>query len=495
MRNFILRHERGFLRTMEIVPGLITWNVILFPYWGILVVPTVVAYYILIFNLYWFYQSFLIAVAAVVSHLRIQSTKKKNWLRELEKFPDWQKVNHVVIIPTYKEPLHTLRRALTSLAEQTLPREQIIPVIAMEARENKKERAKKVLALKEEFSKIFPRLTFTVHKLTKGEIIGKASNERHAALVVKRNIGKNAMDMDYLTVTSSDADHVFHRKHFAVLTHKFLENPRRYLYFWQPVVMFYNNIWKLPAITRVTNSLSSIVVLSFLSRRDRLINQQNYSLSFKLLDEAGYWDPEKIPEDWGLFFKAFYKKGGKLEVDPIYLPLFADALESTSSLKTMKNQYSQIKRWAWGVSDFPWIMRNYLVTPGVPFWDKTTRLMNLLWAHLLWPVYWFAITIGLNLSILISPEFGRTTLGFMIPKISSFILTAALSFLVVLLALDHHYKPKRPKNFPRWRAALIPLEFVLMPVSGLIFGSLPALDAHTRLMLGRHITYKVTEKV
>ena len=31
-----------------------------------------------------------------------------------------------------------------------------------------------------------------------------------------------------------------------------------------------------------------------LPRKDRLINQQNYALSFKLLHKADYWDPDKI---------------------------------------------------------------------------------------------------------------------------------------------------------------------------------------------------------
>jgi len=34
-----------------------------------------------------------------------------------------------------------------------------------------------------------------------------------------------------------------------------------------------------------------------------------------------------------------------------------------------------------------------------------------------------------------------------------------------------------------------------MPIAGFIFTALPGLDAHTRLMLGKYIEYKVTEKV
>jgi hypothetical protein len=366
----------------------------------------------------------------------------------------------------------------------------------MEFREPKESRDEKVTALKKKFKGVFGKFIVTVHTLAENEIIGKSSNERYSAIAVKKELSEEKdFNIDYLTVTSCDADHVYHKNHFAALTYKFLDNPQRHRHFWQPAVLFYNNIWELPAITRVPSTLSSIWNLSQLPRRDRLINGQNYSLSFKLLDEVDYWDPDKIPEDWGIFFKAFYATGGKIEVEPLYLPLYADAAQSSSTWKTLKNTYEQQKRWAWGVSDVPWILKNYLLKKNVSFIDKTMRVIHAVGSHILWPVNWFIITIGLTLPTLLNPAFGRTTLGYMVPKISSLILTTALLFLIVMLILDRIYKPKRPKDFPLWRALLMPLEFLLMPIAGFLFGALPGLDAHTRLMLGKYIEYKVTEKV
>ncbi|KKP31171.1 MAG: hypothetical protein UR21_C0014G0001, partial [Candidatus Woesebacteria bacterium GW2011_GWC2_31_9] len=125
MRKYILRHEKGVLRALEILPGFFSWNVILFPYWGILVIPNVVAYFILLFNIYWFYQSFLIAITSIISHIRIQASIDYDWMEDLKSFPDWKEVNHVIIIPTYKEPLHILERTINSLINQTFPTKQI----------------------------------------------------------------------------------------------------------------------------------------------------------------------------------------------------------------------------------------------------------------------------------------------------------------------------------------------------------------------------------
>lgn len=496
MRQFIEKHDKGILRALEILPGFVSWNIILFPYWGILVFPSVVAYFILIFNVYWFYQSFQVAVSSVVSHLRIQAAKVYDWMGDVRGFPDWEKIRHVVIIPMYKEPIHILERTVATLAAQELPTKQLIVVCAMEGKEPRQDRDEKFKILKEKYGSKFGKFFLTVHELEMGEVAGKASNERYAAIWVKKNyIDAENIDINYVTATSCDADHVFHPKHFSNLTYKFLDNPERFKRFWQPAVMFYNNIWEIPAITRVQNTLMSIWNLSQLPRRDRLINAQNYSLSFKLLVEADYWDADKIPEDWGIFFKAFYKSRGGIEVEPIYLPLLADAAQSSSFWKTLQNQYEQIKRWAWGVSDDPWIIKSYLLTPGVPFWDKTTRLLYLLWAHFSWPVNWFLITLGLTVPTLFNPAFGRTALGYTVPKLSSFILTLSLGFLLVMIFIDNIQKPKRTEKFPLWRQLLTPLEFVLMPVAGFFFSALPGLDAHTRLMLGKYIEYRVTEKV
>jgi hypothetical protein len=173
----------------------------------------------------------------------------------------------------------------------------------------------------------------------------------------------------------------------------------------------------------------------------------------------------------------------------------ADAAQSTSFWKTIFNQYQQIQRWAWGVSDDPWIIKSYFLARDIPFWDKTTRLFQVILAHFLWPVNWFMITVGLTLPTLLNPAFGRTALGYTVPKLSSLILTIALLFLLIMLIIDNIQKPKRPKNFSLFRLILTPFEFVLMPLAGFLFTALPGIDAHTRLMLGKYIEYRVTEKV
>ena len=283
VRLFIIKHDKKIYRLLEILPGFVSWNIILFPYWGIFIIPDVVAYFILAYNIYWFYQSLTIAITATLSHWRIQASMVYDWVEDLKSFPDWKQVHNVIIVTTYKEPLHILRRTFNSIAKQALPLDQISVCLAMEKKEAEEDRQVKVKALKKEFGKKFANLFITVHELIPGEAVGKASNERFAAIWIKEElVDKRGKNIDYIIITSCDADHTYHPKHFAALTFKYLDDPARHLKFFQPAIMFYNNIWNIPAITRVPNTLGSIWNLSQLPRKDKLINQQN---SFQLKSE------------------------------------------------------------------------------------------------------------------------------------------------------------------------------------------------------------------
>jgi cellulose synthase/poly-beta-1,6-N-acetylglucosamine synthase-like glycosyltransferase len=492
--QFFLKYDRQIQRALEILPGFVSWNLILFPIWGGLLWPMAVAYFVLLFDIFWIYKSFALAIFSIVAHLRIQASKKMDWLEEVKPFPDWTKVQHIIIIPTVQEPVHLIERALKSLLDQKFPKKQLSVVVAFEERGTGwEERAAEILR---KFRGKFGDLLITKHKLAKGEAIGKHSNCRKAILEAKKIlIDPGKFNPDYVTVTSSDVDHVFHPNHFAYLTFKFLDSPHRYERFWQAAIVFYNNFWRLPALTRVSNTFGSIWNIAILARTDRIINQQNYSLSYGLLKRVGFWDPKVIPEDYHLFFKAFFLTKGRVEVEPIYLPLSVDAAESTSFLKTLKNQYEQFKRWAWGVSDDPYVIKNYFLSTRVSFWAKTLRTIRIIEDHFLWPVNWFIVTLGINILSVINPRFSRTAIGFNLPRLSSTILSICLVSLAIILYIDSKQRPPRPREVPRWKAMLIPFEFILMPISGFIFTALPGLDAHTRLMLGKYLEYRVTEKI
>jgi len=132
---------------------------------------------------------------------------------------------------------------------------------------------------------------------------------------------------------------------------------------------------------------------------------------------------------------------------------------------------------------------------AVPFWKKFNRVFQFIQFHFLWPVNWFAITIGAFFPPLLNPVFARTILGRRLPQVSSAILTVALLSLVLVWIVHVRQRPKASKEIGWFKKVFTPFELLLLPILGFFFSALPGLDAHTRLMLGRYIEYRVTEKV
>ena len=495
IKEFVEKYDKQVHRFLEILPGTFSWALILFPLFGAFWIPHYVAYYIILFDIFWFYKSGSLAISAILSHLKLNASQKYDWISDARKLPNFSSVHHLIVIPTYKEPLHTIERGVESIGQQEFPKKQISVCLAFERREGKAAH-QKAKALVTKYKNRFANLIVSYHPDIPGEVKGKSSNEAYAGRLAKKIlVDRQKRDIDYITVTSKDADGVFHKNYLAALTFKFLTNEARHLSFWQPIVLFYNNIWRVPMPIRVVNSLGSIWGTGLHSRADKLVNFSMYSVSLKLLDEVGYWDVDVIPEDFRIFFKSYFAKDGKVDVEPIFLPVYADAAESTSYFKSLVNFYEQEKRWAWGVSDDAYFIKKWLTNTQIPFWKRTIRVLNVLEDHFLWPVNWFAITLGATVPVILNPLFAQTVMGQNLPRISFGILSFCWIFLMVIIIVDLKQRPKRTVQVGALRKLLTPFEYILLPVVTFIFTALPGIDAHTRLMLGKYLEYKVTEKV
>lgn len=493
MKRIIEKYPQKTIRFLEIlIPGT-SWAVITMPVWLSFFYPEGVAYFVIAFDVYWFYKSFTLAFNAIRSYLTLSAHVKVDWFSEAKKIPGWEKIHHVIIIPEYKEKISLLRKTLKNLTYQDFPHDQISVILATEKRDPDAKTKGRVL--KEEFKDNFAHFWVTYHQLSPGEVAGKSSNMAWAGRFVTKKLKSLGFNLKNVTVTSCDADVLLHPKFFSYLAFAYLSDPDRRYHFYQAAILFYSNIWQIPLPGRMLNTISSILNLSLLSQGLRLINFSTYSLSLKTVQEVGFWGVDVIPEDYHLFFKTYFKKGERVKVVPIFLPVLAQAAQSPGFWRTMVNQFEQSKRWAWGVSDVPRVLKNYFLHPEIPFWDRTFRLAVLLEQHIVWPTNWFILTLGSTVPPLLNPRFAKTVLGYSLGSISSTILTICAVFLLVIIFLDLKMKPPRPKEFARWKTPTLYLQWLTLPIVSFFLSALPGLDAHTRLMLGKRLEYRVTEKV
>lgn len=497
LKEFVERYDRQIHRFLEILPGVITWTFITSPVWAGLFFPEAMAYVVIFFALYWFCQSARIARGIFVSYRQMKKDTTRDWLSDCQNLLGFEKIQHLVIIPTYKEPLHTLERTLEGFKKQTFPKKRMHLVMAQEEREGE-EGHKKMEALTAKFKNDFAHLWVTYHPDIPGEVKGKSSNMAFAGKWAKRKmVDELGFDLDYILISANDADSIFHPKHLSCVTHKFLSSPKneRHLKFFQAAIVFYNNLWKVPLPVRIRSATSSVIEVGRLATPQDMHPFSAYSVSLKTVHEAGYWGRNVVPEDYHLFYKCFFSHQGKMDVAPIFLFAQQDAAESTSFLKTIKNHYQQVRRWAYGVSADPYVFKESLKRSEIPLPARLYRLLLLTDFHFMWAAKSF-IPFGSFVALLINPTFSQTVLAHNLPRIASTLFKSCFLFTIALVAADIMLRPVHPKNYSKKKLLAISLfDWFLSPTIGLLFSVIPAIDAHTRLMLGKYLEYKVTEKV
>ncbi len=490
-QKLFARHPGKAGRVLEILPGCLSWLLILSPIWGALLIPWALAFFYVAFDLYWLYKSFALVICFYIAAGKIKRAEQEDWLQKAESLPNFSRVTHVVIIPNYKERLEKLRATIQALARQTFPRERLFVVLAMEEREPGART--KAQTLLQEFHGVFGDVLATYHPDVVGEVKGKSSNEAFAARVAYQQLVEaKQIELAYTTISSVDADSLFDRQYFAYLCYAFLASPRRHHTIWQSANVSFTNFWQVPAAVRVVAFLESLWRVAVLIQPGRLLSNSTYSLSFKLLVDIDFWDVDVIPEDYRLFFKAFYRLKDQVWVEPLFLKTSMDSPCAAGYLQTIKSKYEQERRWAWGVSDVPLVLRWWLTVPGMPFARKTLMLYFFLLDHILWPANWFLLTLAARLIPLINPVFFHTQAGSELLSLGGMLLTPCIP-VTLLLVLDLRRQPVKPGG-SKIRQLLFAFELVLLPATGFCLNALPGLVSHTQLMLGKRLEYKVTEK-
>src|SRR5207253_8817989 len=303
------------------------------------------------------------------------------------------------------------------------------------------------------------------------------------------------LDPDHLIVTVCDADSRLHHAYLGALGYEVLSHPDGFLHIFQPAILFYANHWRLIAPLRALNSIYSLWELARMVPSHRLVTQSTYSLSWDVIREVGYWDLDVIPEDSHMCFKVLFHFGRRVKVRPIFLPVYADAAEGSTFRRTLENQYHQILRWAWGVSDIPYVALGAMRARDLPWHVRVMRVVWYVEEHLMWPAHWFLLTLGGLIPALINPAYARSPLGLWQASLVSAIMGLCLPCLLLVIVVDWRLRPQHPAGEDPVDVLIGWASFALLPVCGLLLCALPALDAHTRLLTGRRLEYRVTEKV
>ena len=96
------------------------------------------------------------------------------------------------------------------------------------------------------------------------------------------------------------------------------------------------------------------------SRPHRLVAFSSYTCSLEFVRRVGYWDKDVIPEDSRFLLESvLHLRRALLGAGPSILPLYGDSPNRVTTPSTHMSQYNQIKRWAWGITDVPYVARGF----------------------------------------------------------------------------------------------------------------------------------------
>ncbi len=498
---FIKKHDAVIERILEIVPGALTWIVLSSPLWLSFIFPFAVAYIILIADIYWLFTAFRIAVLIIVGYKKMDYAKKQNWHQKLvEDFPnEWENYYHLIVLPTYNEGLEVLQPAFDSVVNSDYPKKKIFLAVGFEERMQLKDPEgiqKKVEAVEKLSSKIGGAFA-TIHPANlPGEIPGPATNRNFIINNATAEFKKLGIKPEQVIVTTLDADFVVHPQFLAGALHKYLSTPEkeRMHRSFTGAFLYNNNYWQAPAPMRLIASGTAYWQLSEMVGSDKYINFSSLSMNMQSLLDIGLWIPNKVNDDSGFYWKAYFHYNGDYKVIPHFLPISADAVLDVTLWKTFQNQYLQLKRWAYGVEHMPFIIKQYFKNKDTDFWNKTDKLLFITWSYMKWGTLAFFITFAGLAIPLINKNYSASVVAYNLPVISSWILTGAFVGLFSTIYAHEKTVPPRPRSWSFFQKFWSFIQWALIPLILVTIASIPAIDAQTRLMLGKYMEFRTTVK-
>ncbi len=491
-------------RALEMLPGILVWATFIAVTALSLVRPILAIYFIILFDLYWLLRVSYLMLYIFISWTRYRKTKRIDWNEQLEKdFHDaktkrWREYWHVIFLPTYKEPLEIVEASIRAIVDSSyLDKKKMIVVLAGEERDG--QHFKSVAEhITKNYQQHFNALLVTIHPSgIDGELPGKGSNLYHAGHEAQAYIDRQAIEYSKIIVSTFDIDTIAHRQYFSYLTYQFLNHPNPYRASFQPLTFYHNNIWESDLITRVVANSTTFWLLTDLARSDRLFTFSSHSMSWRALVDIGFWQNNIVTEDSRIFLQCLIRYNGDYQVFPMYITVSMNTVFVGSLKRSLINQYKQMRRWAYGVEHFPYMVWHFSRNKKIPLKKKISYLWNQTEGVYSWATAPIIMFIAGRLPLMITDINKDNSIVIQqAPLILSFIMTLALWGIIVIAILSTLILPPRPmKGMNKViQYGVMVAQWALFPITMIIFGAFPAIDAQTRLMIGKYLDFWVTEK-
>jgi hypothetical protein len=488
-------YHYGASRFWEWFPGLLVWGTFSLALILSFFQPLWVIVFIIVFDLLWLFRVLYFNIFVLISWLRYRRASVTDWQAMLAYLPKSERIHHLILLPTYKEGYDIIRSTLQSLKENKTPNDRLMVVLGGE-QADQQTFEKMARRAQQEFGSVFKYFGQTLHPQgLENEIPGKGSNLNWMGHELSKKLTEQFPDIqdEEIVVSAFDVDTVAHPQYFSYLTYLYstVENPTRSSY--QPIALFSNNIWSASAPVRIGAFGTTFWLFGELTRAERLWTFSSHSMPWKMLKDVGFWQKDIVSEDSRIFMQAFLKYHGEYRVTPMFLPVSMDAVTGKTYWESMKALYVQMRRWAWGVEHLPYIIDGFRRDKEIPFRKKAQYVFNHIegmytWATapiIMFVLGWLPLWVAKGQTNALIQAAPFTLQQLMQLAMIGILISGAMSLMLL---------PKRPQQVRRHTWLIMALQWLLLPITFIVFGSFPAIDAQTRLMLGKYLGFHVTKK-
>lgn len=520
-------------RFFEILPAFLSFGAIILMFILSAFSPFLASLYLLTIITTLLVKAIGIAYRMITGHLQIEKAQKVDWnkrLNELENaeksldilknkrnneyefknhlrnlndiienpasFPKPSKVKNAVIIATYNEPYEVIQPTIQSVLASNYDAKNLLIFLAYEERGGE-EIEKTAIRLKKEFSKNFGTFEIVKHpKNLPNEVVGKGGNITFAGRALQKYCENNKIPFENVLVTTLDSDNKPHKEYFACTTYSFIVHEDRKKLSYQPVSLFLNNIWDVPAPMRVVATGNSFWNIVSTMRPHLLRNFASHSQPLDALVEMDFWSTRTIVEDGHQFWRSYFHFGGDYYVVPIRVPIYQDAVLSETLPKTLKAQFIQLRRWMYGASDIPYVANLYFSkNRNVPIIDGLMKLIRLIDGHVTAVFQSPMAAFGGWVPLIVYAASSRSVIVHQLPNVISTLQQIATVGIFITILISLKMLPPRPERYRKRRSLWMVAQWVYMPVTSICYNAAAAAYSQTRLAFGKYLDkFDVTEK-
>jgi hypothetical protein len=520
-------------RFFEMLPAILSYGMLILLVVLSLVSPLAAAIYLLLLIITMLVKAVGIAIHTVAGRNRLTQAQKVDWharLTQLEDpatsyvyekgthsnsfgfeahkenlrlitadptlFPKPSSLYNAIIIAAYNEDYEVIEPTIQSVADTAFSNDKLVVVLAYEERGGEAIEAT-ALALQKKFKNTFK--AFLIIKHPDGlpdEVRGKGGNITYAGHFLKSWVEEQKIAFKDVIITTLDSDNRPHAMYFDYVTYEYVVHEDRKHLSYQPIALFMNNIWDVPAPMRIIATGNSFWNIISAMRPHTLRNFASHSQPMDALVEMNFWSTRSIVEDGHQYWRSYFYFGGNYSVTPIYVPIYQDAVLSDTYRRTLKAQFVQLRRWAYGASDVPYVATRVLSRKrNVPLGSGIARLLRLIDSHVTLASISILVAIGGWVPLLINSQAAHDIAAHQLPDVVSRIQQVAMVGLFITVFLGLKMLPPRPERYKRRRTVWMILQWGLMPVTAIVYGAASAFNAQTHLLLGKYLDkFDVTEK-